>query len=133
MLAPQPSGATVTPRGSSAARTQSPITPTTRLRPWSKTADSSGNPVSTDLACYSYNATNLRLLEEWDPRTASSSCLHSPFADPYTYTTVGKVSTVTPPGLAATITYGSTTGQVNNVHRTHSATYGGALQQTSFV
>ena len=96
-----------------------------------KTADSYGTASTTDVACYAY--TSGYLTSEWDPRTTSSTCGSPVLATTYGYSG-NLVDAITPPGQATwNITYASGTGQVTDVARQHSSTYGSATQQYTFV
>jgi RHS repeat-associated protein len=102
-----------------------------------KTKDDTGTLISTDIACYTYDATN-RLAAVWDPRLGGSAgwgttCGSPVQATSYTYDSAGRIATVGTSGLApVTVTYGGS-GRFATVSRTHSATFGGGSLTTSVL
>jgi len=106
-----------------------------------RTTDATGAELDIDVACFAYD-TNTRLAATWDPRDGASaggthpiacgSTQYRPIA--YTYDSSGRLSTITPPGLAAwTLGYDSS-GRVTSLARTHSAGFNnGATETTSIV
>jgi len=87
--------------------------------------NNTGSAVSTvDVACFSYNGSNL-LYQAWDPRDGSgTTCGTAVLPTTYTYDGSGRLSTITPAGLAAwTVTYDGQ-GRASTAARTHSAPFG---------
>lgn len=91
------------------------------------TDNGAGTITSTDVACFSYNATSGRLEQAWDPRINASTCGTPILPTNYSYDASGRLATITPAGLAGwTMAYDSTalTGRLSTVTRTHSGSYG---------
>ena len=69
-----------------------------------RTTDGTGTSVNIPLVCYAYDTAG-RLSKVWDPRITGTSCGSAPGSSDlptaYTYDSLGRVSTITPPGQAA--------------------------------
>lgn len=82
--------------------------------------------LTADVACYIYD-TNSRLSQEWDPRNVASNttpiCNSSSPVRPitYTYDTSGRLSGVTPAGLAGYQFAYDTSNRLSTVQRTHTS------------
>ncbi len=102
-----------------------------------KTTTTNGSALATDLVCYTYDATaDYRLQQAWDPRVGGSAGWATTCGTPvqavtYGYDTAGRVSSVTPPGLAAVSIAYDGNGRFDSSSRTHNATHGGATLTTT--
>ncbi|MBI3687940.1 MAG: hypothetical protein HY241_11515 [Actinobacteria bacterium] len=99
-----------------------------------------GGVVSVDTACYGYDATG-RLGHAWDPRDGTSGtgahpvvCGAPVVATGYGYDAgTGRLTTITPPGLAAWNVGYDATGRVATASRTHDAAHGGGTETSTAV
>lgn len=95
-----------------------------------------GAALSIAIACYTYDSSN-RLSQEWDPRNgaagASASCGSPVQPTGYGYDSNGRLSAITPPGLAAYQFGYDSTGRLTTVSRTHNSANGGGTQTTTVV
>jgi RHS repeat-associated protein len=101
------------------------------------TTDAAGTSVSVKVACYTY--TGGRLTSAWDPRDAATGgagvgCTTPVRATSYGYdSTTGRLTSITPPGLAAWALGYDGTGRLTSVSRTHDAGHGGGTETTAVV
>ena len=105
-----------------------------------RTTDTTGAELEVDVACYAYDAAT-RLAAVWDPRNGTAGtgthpvqCGSQVLPTAYGYDGSGRLSTVTPPGLAATTLHYDAFNRVASVTRTHGASFNnGATETTSIV
>jgi RHS repeat-associated protein len=109
-----------------------------------RTTTPAGADLKVDVACYAYDdgaGGTGRLLKAWDPRVGGTAGtgvqpIACDFANPvqattYSYDNVGRLATITPPGLAAWTLGYDTAGRIRTVARTHNAADGGGTEATT--
>jgi RHS repeat-associated protein len=149
MIAPHPSGTTCPTTGNQPAGCRVLAFGYTTVAGHSqvasitlKTADGSGAAQSVDVACYRYDATTGRLTSAWDPRITGTTCPAYPTAATaadlptgYGYDTAGRISTITPPGLAGwSLGYDTASpARLTTVTRTHTGAWGGGSEVSTIV
>lgn len=138
LIAPAPPGITCTPTSivvgcRALAFTYTGSGASTRLTKVTlKTTTTNGTAISTDIACYTFEAVSPnRLSQVWDPRLGGSAGWGATCGSPiqaiaYSYDANGRVASIAPSFLAAVNISYDGTGRFATSSRAHSSTYGGA-------
>lgn len=146
ILAPVPPGATCTDPANAATWTDGcralvfGYDANNHLTSVTLVTNTGGAVVSVDTACYGYDAAG-RLAQAWDPRDGTAGTGSHPvvcgtpvLATGYGYDAgTGRLTTITPPGLAAWSLGYDGTGRVATASRTHDAAHGGGTETSTAV